>query len=104
MIGAKLEDLRAAVAVARQPVTDGDAFAGAMESFTREYAEWKSRFDQLIGEPQAPPPFRKALATLTIGRPRAGPACGRSTSGSVRGREAQPEAFRQLCERVEALQ
>jgi hypothetical protein len=31
MIGAKLEDLRAAVAVARQPVTDWDAFAGAMD-------------------------------------------------------------------------
>jgi chromosome segregation ATPase len=50
MVGAKLDDLRAAVDVVRQLITDWDAFVGVVESLTREHAELKERYDRLLGQ------------------------------------------------------
>ena len=48
MVGTKLDDLRGAVELVRQLVTDWDGFVGAVEALTREHAELKDRHDRLL--------------------------------------------------------
>ncbi len=104
MVEAKIEDLRAAVEVARQLVTDWDTFVGAVESLTREHTDLKDRFDHLLQEQRALEESLENLRAAHESKVKDLMSLQEAHDALSREHEANAQALRDLQGRHEALQ
>jgi chromosome segregation ATPase len=104
MVGAKLDDLRAAVEVARQLVSDWDSFAGAVDSLTREHGDLKVRFERLLGEHQALQALHETIREAHDKKTEALASLRTEHEALLREHESQVRMLQQLRDRYEGLQ
>jgi chromosome segregation ATPase len=104
MVGTKLDDLRAAVELVRQLVTDWDGFVGAVEALTREHAELKDRYDRLLGHQQALQATLEGLRAAHEQKEQGLASLHAAHEALLREHEAQRGTLRLLQERCDAFQ